>query len=447
MDKDRKLKRYRRKDYREVVEFPVEIVGRDGVVRRYGFEESVRLYQRRMSYAVMRFEDDDVAAAEQGHCRSRIEQLRRSFFHLYGWTSRVGQEGPEVGHPAMAGELAAFLVRVFRESGRLAVQFTRLDARIEGGQLWWMECAGRQGGLLLYAYVFGADGPAGAHEAFVRRLSQLRASERSEGDAERMIAFHHNGDCGFVLTGRADDVAHLVAVAPDSDDASVAEPSPWDEIAGFVRRGDVPTAFLRCRWVIEGQPWHRDAYAAGAMLALALRRPEEAEDVAFVGTRYFARDGLLWFYLGMARHHQGRHADALAALDEALRCEPELLVALSLRAYVLWRMARYGAALQAVLASTGKRHGSEELAAHRGLQAALLRSAVVHGLFGVLAVVPVLMVGMAAWWWLLGLAVAAGVAGARLAAGVDAAARPLRHEDAVVGLQRIERRRMDPVEA
>ena len=51
MEKARKLRRYNRKDYAQLVDFPVEIVGRDGKVRRYSFEESVRLYQRRIASA------------------------------------------------------------------------------------------------------------------------------------------------------------------------------------------------------------------------------------------------------------------------------------------------------------------------------------------------------------------------------------------------------------
>ena len=42
VDKNRRLRRYGRKDYTQVVDFPVEIVGRDGVVRRYSFEELLR---------------------------------------------------------------------------------------------------------------------------------------------------------------------------------------------------------------------------------------------------------------------------------------------------------------------------------------------------------------------------------------------------------------------
>ena len=63
MDKSKKLKRYQRKDYKHLVSFPVEIVGRDGVVRRYSFESSVRLYQRRIASSRLRYHDPEVAAA------------------------------------------------------------------------------------------------------------------------------------------------------------------------------------------------------------------------------------------------------------------------------------------------------------------------------------------------------------------------------------------------
>ena len=66
MDKSRKLKRYRRKDYTQVVEFPVEIIGRDGVVRRYSFEESVRLYQRRIASADVRYTEASPAIVSPG---------------------------------------------------------------------------------------------------------------------------------------------------------------------------------------------------------------------------------------------------------------------------------------------------------------------------------------------------------------------------------------------
>ena len=83
MDKDWKLQRYGRKDYSEIVDFPVEIVGRDGVVRRYSFEDSIRLYQRRITFAGIRYRETELIEAESQHCQSRIDQLRRSYFHRF----------------------------------------------------------------------------------------------------------------------------------------------------------------------------------------------------------------------------------------------------------------------------------------------------------------------------------------------------------------------------
>ena len=105
MDKNGKLQRYDRKDYSELVDFPVEIVGRDGVVRRYVFEDSVRLYQRRITFAPIRYRDAELAAAEVGHCRSRISQLRTSYFVQFGWGTPDGDTVGQELFGELAGEL------------------------------------------------------------------------------------------------------------------------------------------------------------------------------------------------------------------------------------------------------------------------------------------------------------------------------------------------------
>ena len=38
-EKGRRLRRYQNKDYDDLVDFPVEIVNRDGMVRRFSFED------------------------------------------------------------------------------------------------------------------------------------------------------------------------------------------------------------------------------------------------------------------------------------------------------------------------------------------------------------------------------------------------------------------------
>ena len=109
-----KLQRYNKKDYNQFIEFPVEIVGRDGEVRRYSFEESIRLYQKRISTARKRYELHDVVDAEIEHCSKRIAQLRRSYYARYGWESyHIEGEFPLHLSMDIAGELAAFLRRHF----------------------------------------------------------------------------------------------------------------------------------------------------------------------------------------------------------------------------------------------------------------------------------------------------------------------------------------------
>ena len=111
MEKGRKMRRYSRKDYTQLVDFPVEIVGRDGVVRRYSFEESVRLYQRRIASAALRYHDDEVVSAEVEHCRSRIVQLRKSYFARYGWSGIHVMGATGALEDGLAAEVAAFIRR------------------------------------------------------------------------------------------------------------------------------------------------------------------------------------------------------------------------------------------------------------------------------------------------------------------------------------------------
>ncbi|MCB9680922.1 MAG: hypothetical protein H6733_05570 [Alphaproteobacteria bacterium] len=441
MDKDRKLKRYRRKDYSEVVEFPVEIVGRDGVVRHYDFEESVRLYLRRLSFAPMRFTDDDLVAAEQGHCKARIEQLRRSFFHLHGWSTDDGGRGPEAARPDHAGELTAFLLRIFRDPGRVDVRFSPLD-RVAPGDLWYLQRDGVAGGLLLYAFAFEAhdDGTTVAYHALLR---DLRTSEGTQGDAERLIGFHQSGDCAFVLTGRGEDVAALASAvhgAPEGAD----EPSPWDEVVEFVRRGDAMAALLRCRSLLELQPWHRDAYALGAALAMGLQRPSDAEDLAFVGTRYLPDDALLHHYLGLSRYGQGRLVEADAALSRALTLAPELTVARSLAVILATDRGRLLRALRTGRLPEGVGPDGLDEVAHQALLGSLGRAV---RFFAVIAACALVCSGAAVvlgWKVLVPLGAVLMVGGV----GITALARRYRdnrarhlHEDVQVALQRVRRTR------
>jgi hypothetical protein len=408
MDNDRRLKRYRRKDYGELVGFPVEIVGRDGVVRCYDFAESVRLYERRMVAAAERYSDADLISAEQGHCRSRIDQLRRSFFHLSGWTNETG--GPDGQHPDQAGELAGFLARVFRVSGRLSVGFRQLPATPGlQAEVWYVTRRGRSAGFLLYCYWPEVHRVDAARVEAQRMVHALHAASAT-GEAERLVGRHEGFDCAFILTARAMDVMDLVEVGPD-ELASGFEPTPWDEIADLMHKGDLPSALVRARWVVREQPWHRDAYVAGAVAAMALRRPEDAEDLAFVGTGYLPADGLLRFHLAQARLSMGRVDEAVVELRRALEVAPRLVAARSLLVVLLLLSGRVVAGL-GIIRTPGGEEASADLQAHEAVTSIVVRSGwllvaiavavtlsavatVVGGVAGVVALTLALMAGTA----------------------------------------------------
>ena len=332
MDKNGKLQRYDRKDYSELVDFPVEIVGRDGVVRRYTFEDSIRLYQRRITFAPIRYRDADLIRAEANHCRSRIGQLRRSYFHRYGWGTPEGQPSAEDTFGDLCGELAAFVSRVLDCEGRPEIRFDALEPDTDGRSTWFVTPEDARAGMILYVHRFPEADAEGPRERFFGSLKTLDRMGRSGGDCERLIAFHHSVDCGFVLTGRGSDFQSIVRTQREAARVDVA-PTPWDEVLEVIRKGDYETALRRCRRLAKEQPYHRNAYVAGAMLANFLGDHHLAENLASLGARYFPRDGALQYYLGVALLRIG-HDDATARLSNAVRLAPEMMAARALLAVV-----------------------------------------------------------------------------------------------------------------
>ena len=352
MDKNWKLQRYDRKDYSELVDFPVEIVGRDGVVRRYTFEDSIRLYQRRITFAPIRYRDGDLVRAEVNHCRSRIDQLRRSYFHRYGWGTPEGQDGAEETFGDLAGELAAFLCRVLGVEERPEIRFDPVQDDRSGMCLWYVTPQGAKSGMLLYFHRFDGAGADVVRERFFASLKALEAMGRGTGDAERLIAFHHTVDCGFVLTGRGSDYSRFVLMKSESRSVDLA-PSPWDEVLEIVRKGDYDAALRRCRELVREQPWHRNAYVAGSMLAAFLGEHVVGEDLALIGSRYFPDDGAIHYYLGLCRSRLGRVSEAEASLRRAICLTPDLVSARALLAVQLVQDQRHREALEVLSARRG----------------------------------------------------------------------------------------------
>ena len=266
MDKDHKLQRYSHKDYSELVDFPVEIVGRDGVIRRYTFEDAIRLYQRRITFAPIRYRDRELIDAEVHHCRHRIDQLRRSFFYRYGWGTPADQPHPEDVFGGLAGELAAFVRRVMRVDGRPDVRLEPIEQGSGGVSAWLVLPSQSDSGMLLYVHSFEVEEREAARERFFATLKALEA-DRASGAGEQLLAFHHTADCGFLLTGRAGQFEDLVGVSDEDGVIRDITPTLWDRLVDQVRLGQYQDALITGRRLVREQPMHRRGYIVSACLA------------------------------------------------------------------------------------------------------------------------------------------------------------------------------------
>lgn len=379
MDTHWKLQRYHEKDYSGLVDFPVEIVGRDGSVRRYRFEEAVRLYHRRMGFAELRYRDPHLVDAEVEHCRARVEQLRRSFFHRYGWGTPDGAPAPDEELGGLAGEVAGFLCRVSGGRGRLDARIQRIPSGDSCCSIWYVVFSGRQDGLLLSVFPFD-DEDSEARARFVTMLGQLWRPESGSpaSEAEVLVASQEAADCGLVLSGAGPLALELAASA--AQEILEEELTPWDHASSAIRRHAWREAFERCQTIVAEQPWHRSAHVAGAMVALALDRPEESEAAARLGQRYFPDDALLAMYLGHARLTRGLGRQAVADLEEAVRLDPGLTRARVLLGIALVLRGRPVSAWRSLVAHPADTGGDATDRAQ--VRAIAARAALAQGLAG-----------------------------------------------------------------
>lgn len=425
MEKTWRLQRYNQKNYSELVEFPVEIIGRDGKVRRYTFEDSIRLYRRRITFAPIRYRDTDLIQAEVEHCRSRIDQLRRSYFFRFGWGVQDGEPGPVELFGSIAGELAAFLCRVLRIDGRPEVRVEAVQDMFEpvpalelaskAISAWYVAAKGGTAGMLLYVHRFDGARQEDVREGFFGRVKELERAGPVQGDGERLLAFHHTIDCGFILTARGEDFEAL-NIAQDDEEEVIAEPTAWDDALDALRHGNASEGLGRCRQIVAEQPFHRQAYIAGAAAAIHLDQGEVAEDFALVGSKYFKGEPLLHYYLGLARARQGRTADAIIDLQRAVDAAAGLHSARLLLALLLLRSRRTWAGRRVVARTPADR--GDDKRSHQALQALgqalLVRTSTVS--IGYSAVIIGLLVTALAGWFGLVL-VAFGLVAAALGLG------------------------------
>lgn len=335
MEKGKKLRRYSRKDYTQLVDFPVEIVGRDGVIRRYSFEASVRLYQRRIASAPSRYGDAEVVAAEINHCQRRIEQLRKSYFHRYGWSGIQRKDAPGGLAGQFAGEVAAFLRRFYGEQEPVELQVRWMEDRSDG-QTYFVR-KGEDVGYLLYLYRFESFGACAGREAFFELLRVVQATQGQ--DVETLVAFHHTADCGLVLTCMGEHAAGAVQADPSADELIAGDPERIDDpyAAGLrlLSEGDPASALSRFEAAIAECAYRRQALVAACVVADMLGKPDNAETSARIGVHNFPDDAVLGYHLALALVRGGQVDAGLETLEGVLAKSKDLGSARLLQALVL----------------------------------------------------------------------------------------------------------------
>jgi len=352
LERASRLRRYLRKDYSQVVEFPVEIVGRDGTVRRYSFGDSVRLYHRRIHSAPMRYDDGDLVDAEVRHCRQRIDQLRRSYLEHYGWgVLRGGQLGGLFGGP-LAAELAAFLRRAFvsERDGPTGLRLTLIESSV--GDTFYLRCIETDRVWLLYAWRLDADAPSGAREAWRAAVTRLAAAPRGD-TAERLLFAAEGPDVALALAGTG--AWH----GPGGDGAADAEPlDPPDPLHTGLRAlydGHSADALSVLEAGLDVAPARLGLAQAAALVALLEGQEERGEFAARFGRLHRPGDPVLAYLLSVALCRTGRRAEAHEVVRAGLRAAPNnplltvMAAVLALRAGRLvaaWRGARRVTRLQ-----------------------------------------------------------------------------------------------------
>ena len=260
------------KKYNECIDFPVEIVGKDGVVRHYSFEESISLYQRRIRLARLRFETAEQREKELTHCANRIAQLRRSYFARYGWESfHLTDRIPSHFPIELSGELSAYLRRQFGCGTERSA--ARLDCLTEESNLWMFSIVidGWQG--MLYCST-NKD----VLDVFANNCSTV-SSENLEVIVDRVS----DTDVSILLTSIS---GQIELVEPE-----VAHNNPSINVAyQAITDGNLVEALAHLMHIVEYEPYNKQAYWAGMIVAEQLRVHEQGLLLTNLALSYFPEE-------------------------------------------------------------------------------------------------------------------------------------------------------------
>lgn len=371
MEKSKKLKNYSDKNYAEIITFPVELVGRDGVVRRYTYEDSMRIYRRRIDSAHLRYQDKDIIRAEVHHCSRRLEQIQRSWRQrIYRSEQHYIERVPDPAQRAPYEQGKAFLQSymggVLSEVGEGAAPTPNLVllTEVPPCRVFYVNHPGFRAGTLLYVFdlQYQEEGEGGltGQRAFEEYGQMLQLCGPAP-DVEKLIHEEQADDYGFILTNphpdiRADDLGALhrgggqrgEQEVPVTDrgsflvwldgilhDAGIPAGSPVKHILATLGMGDLDQAYEQCKEAVEFSPYNQRAYWIMGALSEILGRWDETEAYMLMACHYFPGDPQSELLAGLHRLRMGDPRVALEHLERARTLSPELpcLHALMVRAY------------------------------------------------------------------------------------------------------------------
>ena len=241
------------KKYSDYIDFPVEIVGKDGVVRYYTFEESVSLYQRRIRLARLRYDTPAERKKELEHCSNRIAQLRRSFFARYGWESfKLINNLPQDLSIEFSGELSAYLRRQFG----CGIQQTPavLECLVEEKGFWVFSISIQDWQGMLYC-----SAESGQIESIAAQFGR-----EPKADVEYILDTYAVRDFTVLVTS----ISGVLSVAIEQR----IEPTPSiNVIYQAISDGELLQGLALCIQLVDKQPYNKQAYWAGLILCEQLR--------------------------------------------------------------------------------------------------------------------------------------------------------------------------------
>ncbi len=345
---DEKVRAYDGKDYSEDIEFPVELVDRDGVVRRYSYEESLAVYHRRIQSAPWRYGEDELIRAEIYHCTRRIDQIKRS----YQRKSRHGDAGPTNPRAALGEAFDALrehyleLIRErrLRLEGELPLRLSLVDDQ-PSCRIYHLGFGTGRGGHLVYVYPFDRMGDGDPRQGFEAARDAFRGGLPGTG-VERLLRVEEGRNAGYLLTGAAEFpeglkelCTRVEEVAGGGVDGSqpwwlggpqpeeeVEEPAagPFEDGVMALRAEDGDAAVSCFREAVEQNPFHREAYLALLGVLDASERYEEASMYAEMALKNLPDDALIRYRQGINLVRLGRLREAVAVFDEAAAGSPAL---------------------------------------------------------------------------------------------------------------------------